>query len=81
MFWRRNSRWPWRSAIDSPFAQDADTLSPRATALGATDDTILAYWYRHERAARIYNGADEVYKTSLGQRILRRHHTVVAQPQ
>ena len=42
-------------------------------ALGMTDDTILAYWYRHERAARIYDGADEVHKTSLGRRILRRH--------
>ena len=28
-------------------------------ALGVTDDTILSYWYRHERAARIYDGADE----------------------
>ena len=44
-------------------------------ALGVTDDTILAYWYRHERAARIYDGADEVHKTSLGRRILRRYAT------
>ena len=43
-------------------------------ALGVTDDTILSYWYRHERAARIYDGADEVHKTSLGRRLLRRHH-------
>jgi alkylation response protein AidB-like acyl-CoA dehydrogenase len=42
-------------------------------ALGVTDDTILSYWYRHERAARIYDGADEVHKTSLGRRILRRY--------
>jgi acyl-CoA dehydrogenase len=42
-------------------------------ALGVTDDTILAYWYRHERAARIYDGADEVHKTSLGRRLLRQH--------
>ncbi|MDO8365133.1 MAG: acyl-CoA dehydrogenase family protein, partial [Actinomycetota bacterium] len=42
-------------------------------ALGVTDDTVLAYWYRHERAARIYDGADEVHKTSLGRRIMRRH--------
>lgn len=40
-------------------------------ALGVTDDTILAHWYRHERAARIYDGADEVHKTSLGRRLLR----------
>ena len=44
-------------------------------ALGVTDDTVLAYWYRHERAARIYDGADEVHKTSLGRRILRRYAT------
>ncbi len=39
--------------------------------LGMTDDTILAYFYRHERAARIYDGADEVHKISLAKRILR----------
>jgi len=42
-------------------------------ALGVTDDTVLSYWYRHERAARIYDGADEVHKTTLGRRILRRY--------
>ncbi len=42
-------------------------------ALGVTDDTVLAYWYRHERAARIYDGADEVHKTSLGRRKLRQY--------
>jgi acyl-CoA dehydrogenase len=42
-------------------------------ALGVTDDTILSHWYRHERAARIYDGADEVHKTTLGRRILRRY--------
>lgn len=39
--------------------------------LGMADDTILAYFFRHERAARIYDGADEVHKASLGKRILR----------
>lgn len=43
--------------------------------LGVTDDTVLSYWYRHERAARIYDGADEVHKTSLGRRLLRRAAT------
>ncbi len=42
-------------------------------ALGVTDDTVLSHWYRHERAARIYDGADEVHKTTLGRRILRRY--------
>ncbi len=40
-------------------------------ALGVTDDTILAWLYRHERAAHIYDGADEVHKVSLAKRILR----------
>jgi acyl-CoA dehydrogenase len=53
-----------------------DTAIQVHGALGVTDDTILAYWYRHERAARIYDGADEVHKTSLGRRILRQHKQV-----
>jgi alkylation response protein AidB-like acyl-CoA dehydrogenase len=40
-------------------------------ALGLTDDTPLASWYRHERAARIYDGPDEVHKMALARRILR----------
>lgn len=40
--------------------------------LGMTDDTILAFFYRHERAARIYDGADEVHKSSLAKRILKK---------
>lgn len=39
--------------------------------LGMTDDTPLAYWYAHERAARIYDGADEVHVESVARRILR----------
>jgi len=38
--------------------------------LGMTDDTPIAYWYRHERAARIYDGPDEVHKASVSRRIL-----------
>ena len=41
--------------------------------LGMTDDTMLAFFYRHERAARIYDGADEVHKLSLARRILRQY--------
>lgn len=40
-------------------------------ALGMTDDTPIAYWYRHERAARIYDGPDEVHKMVVAKRILR----------
>jgi len=39
--------------------------------LGMTDDTPLAYWYAHERAARIYDGADEVHIEAVARRILR----------
>ena len=38
--------------------------------LGMTDDTMLAFFFRHERAARIYDGPDEVQKLSLAKRIL-----------
>ncbi len=41
--------------------------------LGMTDDTILAYLYRHERAARIYDGADEVHKVAAARQLLRRY--------
>jgi len=39
--------------------------------LGMTDDTILAFFYRHERAARIYDGADEVHKVNVAKIILK----------
>jgi alkylation response protein AidB-like acyl-CoA dehydrogenase len=40
-------------------------------ALGMTDDTPLAWWYRHERAARIYDGADEVHRSVIARRALK----------
>jgi len=40
-------------------------------ALGVTDDTVLAFWYREERAARIYDGPDEVHKLSLARHLLK----------
>ncbi len=42
-------------------------------ALGMTDDTPLAFWYRNERAARIYDGPDEVHKSVVARRILKRY--------
>ena len=42
-------------------------------AMGMTDETPLAFWYRHERAARIYDGPDEVHKWSVARRILSRY--------
>ncbi|HDP25404.1 MAG TPA: acyl-CoA dehydrogenase [Deltaproteobacteria bacterium] len=41
--------------------------------LGMTDDTIISFLYRHERAARIYDGADEVHKMAVARRILREY--------
>ncbi len=42
-------------------------------ALGVTDDTILAAVYRHERGARIWDGADEVHKQNLAASILKKY--------
>jgi alkylation response protein AidB-like acyl-CoA dehydrogenase len=40
-------------------------------ALGVTDDTVLAFFYREERAARIYDGPDEVHKLAVARRLLK----------
>ncbi|MCU0354911.1 MAG: acyl-CoA dehydrogenase, partial [Cytophagales bacterium] len=40
---------------------------------GMTDDLILSFWYRHERAARIYDGPDEVHKSVLARKILKEY--------
>ncbi len=48
-------------------------------ALGITDDTILSYFYREERGARIYDGPDEAHKASLARKILKGHGLVMAQ--
>ncbi len=61
--------------VANTMLQAVDTAIQVHGALGVTDDTVLAYWYRHERAARIYDGADEVHKSSLGRRILRQYAT------
>ena len=42
-------------------------------AKGVTDDTILSAYYRHERAARIYDGADEVHKSRVARLILKKY--------
>jgi alkylation response protein AidB-like acyl-CoA dehydrogenase len=42
-------------------------------ALGMTDDLVLAWWYRHERGARIYDGPDEVHQTVVARSILKRY--------
>jgi acyl-CoA dehydrogenase len=42
-------------------------------ALGISDDTVLSWFYRQERAARIYDGPDEVHKVVVAKRLLRQH--------
>jgi acyl-CoA dehydrogenase len=41
--------------------------------LGVTDYTPLAFWYRQERAGRIYDGADEVHKTVVARQLLKEY--------
>lgn len=40
-------------------------------ALGLTDDLMLSVIYRHERGARIWDGADEVHLQSLARAVLK----------
>ena len=42
-------------------------------ALGVTDDTLLSFWVRHERGGRIYDGPDEVHKSRVARKILRKY--------
>ena len=42
-------------------------------ALGISDDILLSGFYRSGRGARIYDGADEVHKTVVAKRILKRY--------
>ncbi len=49
-------------------------------ALGITDDTLLAWYYRNERGARIYDGPDEVHKSVVARRILRQYNVGQTQP-
>ncbi|MEQ9424704.1 MAG: acyl-CoA dehydrogenase family protein [Cyclobacteriaceae bacterium] len=44
-------------------------------ALGISDDTMLSHWFRFERAARIYDGADEVHKSRVAKEILKKYKT------
>ena len=36
-----------------------------------TDDTVLAFFFREERSARIYDGPDEVHKMAVARQMLR----------
>jgi acyl-CoA dehydrogenase len=60
-------------SVANTMLKAVDTAIQVHGALGVTDDTILSYWYRHERAARIYDGADEVHKDVVARHILRQY--------
>jgi alkylation response protein AidB-like acyl-CoA dehydrogenase len=61
------------SAIKFTIAQLMNESIDRAIqmhgAKGVSDDTVLSYFYRFERGARIYDGPDEVHLLSLGKQI------------
>jgi acyl-CoA dehydrogenase len=42
-------------------------------ALGISDDTVLSWFYRQERAARVYDGPDEVHKVVVAKRMLKEY--------
>ncbi|MCH2212618.1 MAG: acyl-CoA dehydrogenase family protein [Fuerstiella sp.] len=42
-------------------------------ALGITDDTVLSTFYRNERAARIYDGPDEVHRRVVARQVLKEY--------
>jgi alkylation response protein AidB-like acyl-CoA dehydrogenase len=49
-------------------------------ALGISDDTVLSWFYRHERAARIYDGPDEVHKSVVARQILKHYESSACPP-
>ena len=64
------------TTVNFPILADADRkvaelVQTRIVTL--TEATPLASWWRHERGARIYDGADEVHKTAVARRILAEH--------
>jgi hypothetical protein len=73
------TRWEGPAPVRNPhkvvFTSSPDRGLDRAIqvhgALGITDDTLLSFWYRHERGARIYDGPDEVHKSVLAKSILK----------
>ena len=72
------------SAIKFTVANTLQRVLDRAVqvhgGLGVLDDTPLAFWYRHERAARIYDGPDEVHKAVVAREELRRYREAAPPP-
>jgi acyl-CoA dehydrogenase len=57
-------------------AETVDRVIDRAVqicgALGVSEDTPLASFYREARPFRIYDGPSEVHRSSIARRVLRR---------
>ena len=72
------------SAIKFTVANTLQRVVDRAVqvhgGLGVLDDTPLAFWYRHERAARIYDGPDEVHKAVVAREEMKRHRAPAPPP-
>ena len=67
------------SAVKVHVAQVMQRVIDRAIqvhgALGISDDTVLATFYRQERAARIYDGPDEVHRDLVARLVLKAYET------
>ena len=48
-------------------------------AMGVSSDTVLSFFYAHERGARIYDGPDEVHKMVVAKRIVKRYEAAEAE--
>ncbi len=58
--------------VPNVMQQVLDTAIQIMGGLGMTDDTIVAYMWRHERGGRIYDGADEVHKSAVARQVLKK---------
>ena len=71
IFWMESDRYLLKFYCANVLQKVVDYAIQVHGALGVTDDLILSSYYRHERASRIYDGADEVHKSRLARLILK----------
>jgi alkylation response protein AidB-like acyl-CoA dehydrogenase len=80
--WKIDAQGPWQARADISaikfFVSDVLTkVLDRSIqvhgALGITDDTVLAMFYRNERGARIYDGPDEVHRSVVARHVLKNY--------
>ena len=64
---------PWGYAIWENMQRVLDRALQVHGGYGLTDATPLANWWAHERAARIYDGPDEVHKDAVARHTLERY--------